>query len=353
MLPHAAFAMRAPLAISHHWPTQAALLFDEIASAGYPDVIALQEVTARFVELLKASELCRASGGGDGHGSNRSGFAPVQYYLVLEPGLGPLKPVVTALLTRVPPSSHHHYPFPEPDDDMDRGVLACVLDVSPRPGQGHTGSAGAVIVATTHLESPERNSDNYHTRRRQCEMLLVYVEALATQVGACAAVIAGDFNSTREDTEASMITPQWADVWHGLHGLAPGHTYDCAANDEAIEYTSRLDKILLLCPAGTGTAAGADGDGAATASLALGAVDGDGTNTTTAAAQDVCSAHAVSTVGACSGVSASAVRIVLVGTNSGLPSPQGAGDPNATPPPRKRKVHASDHFGLHATFQLA
>ena len=51
-----------------------------------------------------------------------------------------------------------------------------------------------------------------------------------------------------------------------------------------------------------------------------------------------------------------AATIVLVGTEpeggSSDPTPEEPVDLNATPPPPEKKFFASDHFGLHATFQL-
>jgi endonuclease/exonuclease/phosphatase family metal-dependent hydrolase len=306
------------------------LLFDQIATAGYPDVVALQEVTRRFVDLLEQSHLCCTPA------EVEEGGAGVRYQVLLEPGLGPLKPTVMALLVRGLPSCQprvqtHHMPFAAPDDDMDRGVLACVLrapsgwnktscggggscvtsdDASSRCGSGDDRGI-VVVVATTHLESPEPGNDNFTTRRRQCATALNFVEQLAAEVGACAAVVAGDFNATRADQEAAMVPhSRWKDTWliSTLAGeRSPGYTFDCYANTHATAYQSRLDKVLLHIPP------------------------------------------------ACSALGQVAVTsVVLVGTAVGESS--GASeepvDRNSTPPPPEIKLYASDHFGLHATFQM-
>lgn len=189
----------------HRYEQRAALLFEQIATAGYPTVVALQEVTRRFLPLLLKSSLL--IGLIDKLASSRGAAAAVQgagsaarackYRLVIEPGLGPLKPMVTALLIRAdaahPPSTQHvlgcadsvsahpdchHFAFADPDADMDRGVLACIVRVP--EGQGLKPGA-VVVVATTHLESPDVGADNFHTRRRQCAAALNYVERLAVE----------------------------------------------------------------------------------------------------------------------------------------------------------------------------
>ena len=410
-----------------YWPTrhlcgQAALLFEQIAGVGYPAVVCLQEVTRRFADILSASSLCAAN--------------DATYCMVIEPDLGPLKPMVTVLLIRraclpdadTPPlfqrngddgggACVRHMPFTSPDDDMDRGVLACVLpaptgwsnplsgEVSGRGGGGGGGSkrnASAsggnryppvVVVATTHLESPEPGRDNFHTRRRQCNAALAFVKELAEEVDACAAVLAGDFNATRAEDEDAMIPRQWEDVWLHLHGsgagaASPGYTYDCCSNTHAVGYQSRLDKVLLLhrgTTAETKAAAAASSAAAARVHANTGGVASAAVAAAAAAAAaddgrvaaDTASAtkYAKLIVGdedgrGSSGSSSSSVvassdsticivasAVALVGTEpeddtAARPPP----DPDArcvTPPPPVKRLYASDHYGLHATFSLS
>jgi len=153
-----------------NYEERAQILFGQILEAD-PDVVALQEVTPRFRKLLDESTL------GD------------QYHIWAEP-LSKLKPNGTALLTRWEPTATLHEPFPPPDHDMDRGLLACCLTV---PGGG-----ARVWVGTAWLESPEGEGqfDNYQVRKRQWAAMLGGMENAAH---AGAAVLLGDMNTTRPE----------------------------------------------------------------------------------------------------------------------------------------------------------
>merc|ERR1712216_613454 len=60
-----------------------------------------------------------------------------------------------------------------------------------------------------------------------------------------AAVLLGDFNTTRPEVEDRWTREPWRDVWPEVHPTRPGYTYDCDANTAAQTYRSRLDKIAL------------------------------------------------------------------------------------------------------------
>lgn len=253
---------------------RAALLFDQIALAD-ADVVALQEVTPRFLSLLIASPLIHnrpAPAGAElstltaGPSSGvATGTETVSWpsdrprYHLCHTQLSALKPNGTAMLTRWAPERIVENPFAPPDDDMDRGLLAVVLRP---PGPPATAAATAkpaavgpsFVLGTVWLESPQgefRGGDNACSRKRQLATALAQCEVLAAAVDAAAVVIAGDFNATRADEEAAWIAPPWRDVWLDLKALDDGFTYDCDLNPAASQYQSRLDKIIY-CDCGTG-----------------------------------------------------------------------------------------------------
>ena len=96
------------------YAARAALLFDQIARAD-ADVVALQEVTPRFLELLSVSPLlCHP-------GPVGAQLVPGQpRYHLCHTELSPLRPNGCAILTRWAPERIVDRPYAPPDDDMDR-----------------------------------------------------------------------------------------------------------------------------------------------------------------------------------------------------------------------------------------
>jgi poly(A) polymerase len=277
--------------------TQAALLFQQVVEAE-ADIIALQEVTREFVELLNRSGIVAVDPGNGGR-SQGPGMDAIprggQFELVVEPEMGPLKPSGTALLSRWPITAVVHQPFEV--GDMDRGLLACVVAVPRSGGRQPT----AVAVGTTHLESPEGAGakDNFKERREQCAAAIAGLGRLEADC----AVLLGDFNSTRGVDEEAFLQPPFRDAWLVDRPGDPGFTYDANRNPNARGYQSRLDKVAFA-------------------------------NTTT---DDGGAALAVK-------------RSELIGV---LPPPRVHADPMSTPPPPSSPLlHASDHYGLCVQFSL-
>jgi endonuclease/exonuclease/phosphatase family metal-dependent hydrolase len=285
---------------------RAALLFEQIAESR-ADVVALQEVTDAFLHFLKGSRLLRhppaSTDNDDDDDDDDDGHHHAeQYELMIEPGLGPLKPYGTVLLSRWPTESVTHQPFTS--GDMDRGLLACVVKLPMSAGQRPL----AIAVGTTHLESPEGEGakDNFRERRAQCAAALNSLRALEADSGAQASVLLGDFNGTRGADEEAFVTPPFRDAWLELQQSDPGYTYDAVRNPNARVYQSRLDKVVF----------------------ADGAVDG----------VDCCTELTVA-------------RAELVGV---IPdrAPKHTDPLTTPPPPPPPLLHASDHYGLLVEFAI-
>lgn len=320
---------------------QAQLLFDQIAERR-PDVVALQEVTYTFLQLLHRSGLVHPpdsaprSGEAESRGEGDSASRGHVYHLVAEPGLGPINPYGTALLTRHPPHNIAHAPFA--CSDMDRSLLGCVLHLPP---PSPVGDAVRVAVGTAHLESPEGggNKDNFKLRGTQCADALRGLATLASDNGATAAILLGDFNATRGAEEEAFIALPWRDVWREYGHTDPGYTYDAVTNDNAHTYQSRLDKIVYanqpnLTLSGAPNAHDTSG------------VD-EGISGHSGHSGPPLEQHEESET-------ASEAKLVLesvqlVGTLPPLPP---HADPLSTPPRPVRRLYASDHYGVLATFGL-
>lgn len=184
------------------------------------DVILLQEVTTRLLDMLQ------------GCGWIRAGYRLVQSPIRADaiPSHG------VVLLSRLPLVAARVHPLPT---RMGR----CLLEADSRV------NGATFTFATAHLESMKPYADE---RGRQ----LKYIFSVIGRSAHC--VLGGDFNfcsSWRE--ENSRLDPAYVDVWPALRPAEPGYTQDtdinrmlAAAKQETRKV--RFDRILLRSAAGKG-----------------------------------------------------------------------------------------------------
>lgn len=192
------------------------LLLAELAAAD-ADVIALQEVEPRLLDMLLAADWVRAgyTVGTDPRGRDvaECGLLLLSRLPVREAGLHMLRP--------------------------HKGVAAVTVDTA----------GGPLVVAATHLTSDHTEGGDL---RREAELA-----RLAEGLGGIDAGVAllGDFNDGRSGAEGPAAALGMRDAWNDVHGAADDTpTFDPTANPLAAVgsltgRSSRLDRILLR-PAG-------------------------------------------------------------------------------------------------------
>lgn len=201
----------------HHLDIRAELLLDELAAADL-DVLCLQEVTPRFVELLRAREIF-----------SRYALAEA---VDAEAGYG------TALLTRLPVLETRRVELPT---SMGRHLLLVRVEAS---------SGRTVTIATAHLESRRWNGD---VRIEQLDVALPALRATEDD-----AVFCGDFNFDDgwDEDRHLHAARDFRDVWRVLRGAEDGYTVDTARNamtawHKGKEKQTRYDRVLWRTPGDT------------------------------------------------------------------------------------------------------
>lgn len=165
-------------------------LLDEVRGCD-ADVIAFQEVTAPFLEILLATPWVR-----DGYVvSDRDGSTYHEYGVVMLSRVAPVRLVAHDLPTF-----------------MGRRLMVAELDHGP---------GTSLAVASVHLESLQPSE---HMREVQFARIL---ELLA---GFDHAVLMGDMNFCASWDENARVPPELVDVWPHLHAHDPGYTEDTTIN---------------------------------------------------------------------------------------------------------------------------
>ncbi|WP_240359407.1 poly(A) polymerase [Pyxidicoccus trucidator] len=208
------------LATERRTPAVLALLRDTRA-----DVIALQEVTASFLQALLAEPWVRE-----------------QYWLSEGPDAVTVTPYGQVILSRLPFSSLCQRAF-----TRDKRVIAGELALS----------GGSLWVATHHLMS-NRAASGRSARATQVQALVEWTRSLGAQAGATApdVVLAGDFNFGDGEPEADTFTHAgFVDAWPALRPTERGETYDPSRNALAAFTTTsglsqRLDRVMVCSPSG-------------------------------------------------------------------------------------------------------
>lgn len=198
----------------HQLDARAELLLEELARCDL-DAICLQEVTPRFVELLRVHPSFGA-------------------YTRLE-ALDDEQGYGAVLLTRLPVQRSQRLELPT---SMGRHLLLARLEAP---------SGAPFTLATAHLESRRWNGD---VRIEQLDAALP-----ALRGGGCDAVFCGDFNfddGWDEDRHLRAAT-DFRDVWGALRGAEDGYTVDTARNamtawHKGKEKQTRYDRVLLHTP---------------------------------------------------------------------------------------------------------
>lgn len=188
---------------------------DQIAKTP-PDVICLQEVTPRSLQLICDSEFVRS-----------------QYFCCMHPGAKPWSGYFSAVLSKHRPADAF---VVELDSDMDRTLNGFVFQVG-----GTENERFAVI--STHLESPVTRVAKKLRQRQLASASQLIREHFH------AAIVAGDFNAASIDDDR-FIPDDFTDAWLQLHHTADseaGLTFDYKNNPYAEEpYRSRLDKVIYF-----------------------------------------------------------------------------------------------------------
>ncbi|MCP3143552.1 poly(A) polymerase [Pyxidicoccus xibeiensis] len=193
------------------------------------DLIALQEVTAPFLQALLAEPWVREG-----------------YWLSEGPGAATVTPYGQVLLSRVPFATLCQRVF-----TRDKRIIAARLAVAGHP----------LWVATQHLTSNHAPSGG-NARASQVRTLVEWARTLGTQAeeGAPDVVLAGDFNFGDGEPEADAFADAgFVDAWPTLRPGEGGETYDPALNALAATTTTsgrrqRLDRVLVCSPSGRLTA---------------------------------------------------------------------------------------------------
>lgn len=155
------------------------------------DVIAFQEVTAPFLELLLETPWVR-----DGYVlSDRDGSTYHDYGVVM--------------LSRIPPVRFVAHDLPT---FMGRRLLVAELDDTP---------GASLAVASVHLESLRPSE-----QMREVQ----FARIVALLAGFDHAVLMGDMNFCASWDENARVPPELVDVWPHLHPHDPGYTEDTYVN---------------------------------------------------------------------------------------------------------------------------
>jgi poly(A) polymerase len=191
------------------WPRLLSLLRDAGA-----DLLALTEVTPRFLEIALATDWIRA-----GYACSAGDAASVTPH-------GPL------LLSREAMSSVE------------------LVELTPRR-RALFARVGGALVAVVHLKS-DRREPSTAARLRDLGRILDHVRALPP---AEVTLLAGDFNAREGELEPQLAAAGAVDAWPAIHPEESGFTYDPRRNALAAVLTNsgragRLDRVIALPGAG-------------------------------------------------------------------------------------------------------
>jgi len=175
------------------------------------DIIAVQELTSRFIQLLVADE-CMA------RYRVLLQEPRIHYYTALfihpDASIGDSECVVFDVTTQTRALQHADLEFPD---------------------------FGNVRVATCHLESPKPHEPGSLVRQAQLKQALSALSDKAAE--GQNTVCLGDLNWIKSDGDM-QLPEQWLDVWSELRGLEKGATYH---NNQGSQCSSsaRMDRVLV------------------------------------------------------------------------------------------------------------
>jgi endonuclease/exonuclease/phosphatase family metal-dependent hydrolase len=176
-----------------------------------PDIVGLQEITPRHLEMILAEEWIRRD------------------YWISDVSAETVVPHGVLLLSRMPIA---HLALCELPSEKDRKLLVGQLEIN---GQ-------RIHAATVHLESAVTNTG----------LRLEQLDTVDTGLADAAhCVLMGDFNfDPRQAEEQARITGRYRDLWTELRGDEPGYTEDTDLNRMRLihkqrEKRARVDRILL------------------------------------------------------------------------------------------------------------
>lgn len=209
-----------------------------------PHVVALQEVTADSLDMIRRSEWAK-------------------HYHVSS---APSAPYFTLLATRFKPLDLSRLPF---QSQMARDLLCANIEVPTSLGLRR------ISIATSHLESERRNA---HMRRQQLDVSLRMLRESKQHTRT--ALYVGDMNLSGSEGADIPAKHGWIDGWLAVHGTARGvesrgATMDTKGNtmlrsrnnsEDAKGWKARLDRIWIRL--GSGEKATAVSDAPAAAAVA-------------------------------------------------------------------------------------
>jgi tyrosyl-DNA phosphodiesterase 2 len=179
----------------------------DILSETRPDVIALQEVTPRFLSSLLSTAWVR-----DAYAVSRSKLIDARYDVVM--------------LSKLPV---RHFVAHQISSDMGRKLHALTIQTT----------RGSLLIAGIHMESMRERTP---TRLKQIE------ECTPILSGADCSVWLGDFNAAPRSEEDEAIRCAFRDVWAEL-SEAPGYTRDTSKNAMLAKVKAdrhqRIDRVFL------------------------------------------------------------------------------------------------------------
>lgn len=172
-----------------------------------PDVIALQEVTARFLQQLLTEPWIRAQ-----YVTSRSRLLDTRYDVVM--------------LSRLPVLRFASHTL-----TSDMGRKLHVLEIPTAQGR--------LAVAGVHLESMRERTQTRITQIDECIPILSRADF---------SIWLGDFNSAPNSDEDARIRTAFRDVWEELDGT-PGYTRDTSKNAMLAKVKAdrhqRIDRVLV------------------------------------------------------------------------------------------------------------
>jgi tyrosyl-DNA phosphodiesterase 2 len=171
------------------------------------DVIALQEVTPRFLSALLAEPWVRAA-----YSVSRSKLIDARYDVVM--------------LSKLPV---RHFVSHEISSDMGRKLHALTIPTT----------RGSLVIAGIHLESMKERTPTRLKQIEECTPILSRADA---------SIWLGDFNSAPSSEEDEAIRCTFRDVWDEL-SEAPGYTRDTTKNAMLAKVKAdrhqRIDRVFL------------------------------------------------------------------------------------------------------------
>jgi endonuclease/exonuclease/phosphatase family metal-dependent hydrolase len=183
----------------------AALL--DILAGTRADVIALQEVTPRFLSALLGESWVRAA-----YSVSRSKLVDARYDVVM--------------LSKLP--VRHFVPH-QITSDMGRRLHALTVPTT----------RGNLVIAGVHMESMRERTPTRLKQIAECTPILSRADT---------AIWLGDFNAAPRSEEDEAIRCAFRDIWDELH-KAPGYTRDTTANAMLAKVKAdrhqRIDRVFL------------------------------------------------------------------------------------------------------------